>query len=112
MPSKSPAQALADIRDAAISFVTGMSAENLARDMKTRYAVVRALEIISEASRRLPAELKARHPAIDWPAVAGAGNIYRHDYDAVDVEAVWQTIMRDLPPLRAVAESELRDLGL
>jgi uncharacterized protein with HEPN domain len=42
-----------------------------ARDRKTVYAVTRALEIISEASRRLPDELKSRHPEIDWPAVGG-----------------------------------------
>jgi uncharacterized protein with HEPN domain len=50
-------------------------------DRKTVYAVVRALEIISEASRRLPAELKDRHPEIDWIAVTAAGNIYRHEYE-------------------------------
>ena len=56
-----------------------MAFGDFARDRKTVYAVARALEIISEASRRLPDELKTRHPEIDWPAVAAAGNIYRHE---------------------------------
>jgi uncharacterized protein with HEPN domain len=47
--------------------------------------VTRCLEIISEASRRLPDGLKARHPAIAWKEMAGAGNIYRHDYEDVAV---------------------------
>jgi len=43
----------------------------------------RCLEIISEASRRLPSSLKERHPSIDWKRMAGAGNVYRHDYEDV-----------------------------
>jgi hypothetical protein len=48
--------------------------------------VTRCLEIISEASRRLPEAMKARHPSIAWSDMAGAGNVYRHDYDDV---AAW-----------------------
>ena len=51
-------------------------------DRKTVYAVVRALEIISQAWRRLPADLLPRNPHIDWPSIAAAGNIYRHEYAA------------------------------
>jgi uncharacterized protein with HEPN domain len=64
------------------------------------YAVTRCLEIISEASRRLPDDLKARHPAIGWKQMAGAGNVYRHDYEDVAAEFVWETVQRALPPLR------------
>ena len=76
MPSKSPAQRLCDIVeniDAIEAFTASMDFAVFARDRKTVYAVVRALEIISEASRRLPAELKGRHTDIDWVAVAAAG---------------------------------------
>jgi len=75
------------------------------------YAVTRCLEIISEASRRLPEQLKARHPAIGWKQMAGAENVYRHDYEDVAAEFVWETVVRALPPLRNVIESELdRDI--
>jgi uncharacterized protein with HEPN domain len=47
------------------------------------YAVLRALEILSEARRRLPEDLKGRHQAMDWQAIAAAGNVYRHRYEAV-----------------------------
>lgn len=80
-------------------------------DRKTLYAVVRALEIISEATRRLPAELKARHPEIDWTAVAAAGNVFRHEYEGVDVNLIWHTVRHDLGPLRNVAVGELEALG-
>ncbi|WP_348637543.1 HepT-like ribonuclease domain-containing protein [Bradyrhizobium sp. ISRA443] len=67
----------------------------------------RCLEIISEASRRLPADLKARHPGIVWKQMAGAGNVYRHDYEDVAAQFVWDTVELALPPLRAVVEQEI-----
>jgi len=78
--------------------------------MRTIYAVTRCLEIISEASRRLPEELKARHPSIAWKQMAGAGNVYRHDYEDVAARYVWDTVQLALPPLRRVVEQELARL--
>jgi uncharacterized protein with HEPN domain len=66
------------------------------------------LEIISEASRRLSDDLKARHPAIGWKQMAAAGNVYRHDYEDVAADFVWETVKRALPPLRTVIEIELK----
>ena len=63
-------------------------------------AAARALEIISEASRRLSPALKARHPGIPWLDVAGAGNIYRHDYEDVAERYVWSTVHTALPDLQ------------
>ena len=79
-------------------------------DARTVYAVTRCLEIISEASRRLPTELKERHPGIPWKQMAGAGNIYRHDYEDVAARYVWETVQRDLPPLRTTIEQEIAHL--
>ncbi len=84
-----------------------MEFEAFAVDRKTPYAVIRALEIVSEASRRLPAELKDRHPEIDWIAVAAAGNVYRHEYGGVDERLIWRTVRHDLDDLRDVALVEL-----
>jgi len=52
--------------------------------------------------------MKARHPAIGWKQIAGAGNVYRHDYEDVAAEFVWETVERALQPLRAVIEVELK----
>ena len=93
------------------TFVAGMSYEALRDDLRTTYAVTRCLEIISEASRRPPDELKARHPSVAWKNMAGAGNVYRHDYEDVRQRRVWVTVQKDLPPLLAVVEQELRKLG-
>ena len=70
MPSKNPRIRLVDILDniqAIEQFTAGLTFEDYVREKKTVYAVTRALEIISEASRRLPDQLKNRHPEIDWP---------------------------------------------
>jgi uncharacterized protein with HEPN domain len=77
-------------------------------DRRTVYAVTRCLEIISEASRRLTLELKERHPDIDWIKIAASGNIYRHGYQAVRDEVLWNTLNHALEPLKAVVEDELR----
>lgn len=114
MPSKNPAQRLQDIIDnidAIRLFTAQMDSDSFSADQKTVYAVVRALEIISEASRRLPAGLKERHAEIDWTAVAAAGNVYRHEYESVDEKLIWHTVIHGLAELRSIAVVELERFG-
>jgi len=111
MPSKNPAQRLSDIIDnidAIDAFTTKLDLQAFRADRKTIYAVVRALEIISEASRRLPDELLDRHPEIDWAAIAAAGNVYRHEYEGVDEILIWHTVQHGLADLRRVSDEEFR----
>jgi uncharacterized protein with HEPN domain len=78
MLSSAATAALRDIAhniDLAVQFATGLDYKTFLADPRTVYAVTRCLEIISEASRRLPDDLKARHPSIAWKDMAGAGNI-------------------------------------
>jgi uncharacterized protein with HEPN domain len=113
MPSSSDA-ALRDILhhiELAASFVEGLDRAAFLADTRTVYAVTRCLEIISEASRRLAEDLKARHPHIAWKQMAGAGNVYRHDYEDVAARYVWNTVSRDLPALRVIITQEIDSLG-
>lgn len=74
----------------------------------------RALEIISEASRRIPRELKARRPEIDWQGVADIGNVLRHEYHVISDRLLWKVIQEELPPLRLAVQTileEVRDRG-
>ena len=96
--------------DLATEFVAGIGYEAFRDDTRTVYAVTRCLEIISEASRRLPDEVKTRHPSIAWKDMAGAGNIYRHDYEDVAAKLVWDTVQLALPALRDVIARELAAL--
>ena len=85
MRSRSIVERLTDIKQniaLARSFVTNFSFVDFRADLRTLYATIRCLEVISEASRHLPDDLKARHPNIRWRGMAGAGSIYRHDYEA------------------------------
>ena len=108
--SAPPLDALTDILrniDLARAFVEGFTYEAFRADTRTVYAATRCLEVISEASRRLPKNMKLRHPDIPWSDIAGAGNIYRHDYEDVLEESIWHTIQNALGPLRGVVENEL-----
>lgn len=110
MPSNAEERSLRDILfhiDLATEFVAGYDRDTFKSDLRTLYAVTRCLEIISEASRRLPDDLKARHPAIAWKQMAGAGNVYRHDYEDVAAQFVWDTVQRALPALREVVDVEI-----
>jgi uncharacterized protein with HEPN domain len=102
--------ALLDIADnvrLAQEFVAGISFDVFKTDRLRFYAVTRALEIISEAARRLPAVLHERHPELPWRAIMGVGNVYRHDYDNVEEEYVWRTVHESLAPLLEAIVQEI-----
>ena len=110
MPFDIEQTAWRDIRhhiDLAVHFVAGFESTTFRDDVRTIYAVTRCLEIISEASRRLSDALKERHPSIKWRQMAAAGNVYRHNYEDVAAQYVWDTVQLALPPLRAVIEQEI-----
>ena len=114
MPSKSPDTALRDILhhiDLAARFVEGFDYAAFRDDARTVYATTRCLEIISEASRRVLDEVKARHPSIAWRDMASAGNVYRQDYEDVAARYVWDTVKRHLPALRLVMVEELERIS-
>jgi uncharacterized protein with HEPN domain len=73
-------------------------------DRRARQLVERNLEILSEASRRLPDELKEREAAIPWKAIAGIGNVLRHDYHETYPTVLWDTCKKDLEPLKRAVE--------
>jgi len=110
MHSKSPEAVLRDMLrhiDLAGHFLSGFDFPTFRDDLRTVLAVTRCIEIISEASRRIPDDLKARHPTIEWKRMAAAGNVYRHNYEDVEARYVWETARTALPPLRAVISQEL-----
>lgn len=100
---------LEDILDAirkAADFVGEMSFEQFSMDDKTVFAVIRALEIIGEASKNIPEWLKTDNADIPWREMAGIRDKLIHDYFGINLEVVWKTVKEDLPPL----EQKLRKL--
>jgi len=109
MPSERAATAIAQILqniDRARALVAAGSPESFGSDWRTVYAATRCLEIISEASRRLDRDLKARHHDIPWRDIADAGNVYRHAYEVVEPGRLWNTIVHALPRLEAALRQE------
>ena len=110
MRRPSPAARLIDIIKA-IELIRGeldgVTIETFQSDIRKRWLIERGIEIISEASRRLPDTMKARHTNIPWPKVAGIGNVLRHDYEHVAHDVLWRLVREDLPILEEVCRAEL-----
>ncbi len=85
-------------------FVKGMTFNEFLNDVKTQYAVVRALEIISEAVKNISKELKEKHPEILWKAIAGMRDKLIRAYFGVDLEVVWLTVKKDTPKIKPIFE--------
>jgi uncharacterized protein with HEPN domain len=93
----------------ALSFVKDMDYDVFLRDKKTIYAVNRALEIIGEATKNIPASVKNRYPQIPWKKMAGMRDKVIHEYFGVDLKRVWSTIKKDIPDLKPLFEKILSD---
>ena len=78
------------------------------KDRKTINAVIRSLEVMGEASKRIPDEVRAKHSEIPWKRMAGMRDKLIHEYAGVDLETVWDVIQEEIPPIRPLLE-ELRD---
>jgi uncharacterized protein with HEPN domain len=91
-------------------FATGKTLQDYLRQGWLRFATQRGIEIVSEASRRIPADLKAKHTEIPWADIAGIGNILRHGYDSLDHAVIWGVVQDDLPPLKAAVEAMLQEM--
>lgn len=102
-----------DIIDAmskAMKFVENISYEEFINDDKTNFAVIRALEIIGEATKNIPHEVKRKYPEIPWQDIRGMRNKVIHEYFGVNLRIVWKTVKDSLPPLKPLFEKILRDL--
>jgi uncharacterized protein with HEPN domain len=82
------------------SDTAGLDFEKFRVDRRARQLVERNLEILSEASRRLPTALKEQEAHIPWRAVAGIGNVLRHEYHDTYPTVLWDTCKKDLAPLK------------
>ena len=90
------------------SVLDGVSVESFESDWRKRWLVERGIEILSEASRHIPEDVKARQTGIPWTKVAAIGNILRHAYDRIAPDILWKLARDDLPPLAAVCRAELK----
>jgi uncharacterized protein with HEPN domain len=92
------------------SFIKEMNYQNFTNDDKTVYAVIRAIEIIGEATKQIPDEARQSYSEIPWKDMAGMRDVLIHDYIGVDVETVWLTVKGKIPQIRPMIEKMARDL--
>jgi len=95
--------------DDALSFVKDMDYETFVKDRKTVYAVIRALEIIGEATKNIPLPIKERYSQIPWKDMAGMRDKVIHAYFGVDLKRVWSTVKKDIPSLKPCFETILKE---
>jgi len=93
-------------------FVEGFSLEEFQNDKKTIYAVVRAIEIIGEATKNIPSLVKKRYSEIKWAKVKGMRNRLIHEYFGVNIKVVWKTIKEDVPELKEKMSELLKELKI
>lgn len=86
--------------DEAVSFIEDMEYENFYRDRKTVNAVVRSLEVLGEAGKKIPEEVRAKSLDIPWRRICGMRDKLIHDYFGVDFEMIWKVVKVELLPIR------------
>lgn len=92
-------------------YLTGRSAgltwERFSSDETLRRAFVRSLEVIGEATKKIPEDFRAQHPSVEWRSMAGMRDRLIHDYFGVDYELVWDVVQNRIPELRHHVSSML-----
>lgn len=92
----------------ALDFVFGMEFDAFFEDEKTSYAVIRALEIIGEAARQIPEDVRNANLEIPWREIAAMRNKLMHEYFGANMKVVWQTVQEDLPAIIPVLRRILK----
>jgi len=103
---------LRDIREnaeIALELVKGMTYEQFANDVRTKYAVVRALEIIGEAAKHVSAEVRKRYPGVPWSDMAGMRDRLIHQYAGILYDVVWHTATARVRDILPRIESAIRE---
>ena len=113
MSSHDPRVTLRQIQEAGRrlqSLCAGKTLESLQADWRATAALERFIEILGEAVKRLPMELRGRYPAVPWKEIAGTRDHLSHGYDDLNYQVLWDAVQMDVPVLLATVEKMLQDL--
>jgi uncharacterized protein with HEPN domain len=81
-------------------YVAGITADTFVLNSMVQDAVIRNFEVIGEASKNVPKRIRERYPCFEWKEAAGFRDVLIHDYFGIDVEAVWETVLKNIPTLK------------
>jgi uncharacterized protein with HEPN domain len=96
----------------AVAMAQGESGESLRRKRQLELSLTRLVDLVGRSVAAVPPEVRQRRPKVRWSALADLGHSVRHDYDRVDLDAVWRTVRDDFPVLIEEVERELKESGL
>ena len=91
-------------------FIEGMSYEQFISDKRTLNAVLRSIEVIGEAAKNIPDEIRAQYPDIPWKEMAGMRDKVIHFYFGVDKEVIWFVVKDRIPAIRPLIEKALKEI--
>ena len=91
------------------SYLQGMSFQQFSQDELRIDAVLRNLEIIGEATKNIPPQVRQKYPAVEWRKIAGLRDVAIHAYFTIDLRIIWDVVQNKLPGLRGDVTKILED---
>lgn len=92
-------------------FIEGMTFEDFSNDKKTVNAAIRSLEVLGEATRHIPRNVRAKYKEVPWAKMAGLRNVLIHEYMGVDLKTVWNIMTKRIYELKPAIEVIKTDLN-
>ncbi len=93
------------------SFTKNMTYEDFTKDRKTINAIIRSIEVIGEAAKKIPKSIRDKHPDVPWKKMAGMRDKMIHEYFGMDVGILWKVVKENIPPLKPLIEDVLKSLS-